>query len=136
MMFQSRIPDHFFKSLKSDVLNQTIGTFSSVNDIFTSPRSINKKRKSIFDSCEESLSKKRRHNEEKFITLDICTARAAPKSPTESTSFIFNFQCKSCSKKFTKLGQFKSHINNDHKVSVLGIEGKEFKTGNKSVNIS
>ena len=130
-MFQSRFPDHLFKSLKSDVLNQTIGTFRSVNDICTSPRSNYNKRKSIFDSCEESLSKKRRHNEEKFITLDIRTDRAAALTPTKTTSFIFNFNCKSCSKKFTKLGQYKSHINNDHKVSVLGIERKELKTSNK-----
>ena len=81
-MFKPRFPNHVFKS---DVLNQTIGTFSSVNDSFTSPRSISRKRKSIFDGCEESFSKKSRPNQEKFITLDI-QAAAQPQPQSEQLS--------------------------------------------------
>ena len=124
-MFEPQFPNHVFKS---DVLNQTIGTFSRVNDTFASPRSISRKRKSIFDGCEESFSKRTRPNEEKFITLDIqAAAQPQPQSPTKTTSFIFNFKCNSCPKKFTKFGQYKSHITNDHDVSVHGDRSQEIK---------
>ena len=124
-MFEPRFPNHVFKS---DVLNQTFGTFSSVNDNFTSPRSTSRKRKSIFDGCEESFSKKSRPTEEKFITLDIqAAAQPQPQSPTKTTSFVLNFKCNSCSKKFTKLGQYKSHITNNHEVSVHGDRSQEIK---------
>ena len=115
-MFETQqFPNNVFKS---DFLhNQTIGTFSS--DIFTSPRSISRKRKSIFDGCEESFSKKSRQNEEKFITLDIHTIAQSP-TKTTATSFILNFKCNSCSKKFTKYGHYKSHINDVHGLSVQG----------------
>jgi len=108
MMFQPQFSKHVFNS---DILNQSIGT---VSDLFPSQRSFSKKRKSIFEGCEGSFSKKRRHDKDKFVTLDILTAQITP----QTTSFILNFQCKVCSKKFTKFGQYKSHINNDHKLSV------------------
>ena len=113
-MFQSQFSKNFFDS---DILNQSIGT---VNDRFPRPRSFNKKRKSIFEGFEESFSKKRRHDNDKFVTLDISTAQM----PTNVTSFVLSFQCKTCSKQFTKFGQYKSHINYDHEVYVQGFQNQ------------
>ena len=100
VMFQSRFPKHVYNW--DDVLNTSIGTVEERQRVNS------KKRKSIFDGCEESFSKKRSQKE--VMTFDIQT----PSQKT--TPFILSYQCKVCCKKFPKFGNYKIHVNNGHKV--------------------
>ena len=118
IMFQSQFSKHVFNG---DILNQSLGT---ITDLLPGPRSF-KKRKSIFDGCEESFSKKRKrtHEGDKSVTLSILTAQ----KPDERTSFILNFKCKICVREFTKYGQYKSHVNGHNDVSVKSVQDQEIR---------
>jgi len=110
--------------LKQNCFNQSFG---SVEELFASKQQsvitnfFTRKRKSIFDGIEISNKLKRQKLEynndsrsEKSEAHDNDEETEEAPEPMPMKKFVLEFDCKHCPSKFTKLGNFREHIDVSH----------------------
>ena len=110
-MFQSRFPNNFVKGLKSDILNQNISLAPAVvSMIFVHVQVVQ-------DQSTKSESQYLTSVRNLFPRKEGITKKnSSPLTSVQQDQPSHQPKPATCSKKFTKLGQYKSHINNDHMV--------------------